>query len=74
MHMFKDKGISGANDGDKARIAKDRLGMTLQKSEQSETRGKTYPDCCLNMSVISISIGMRIGIGNGIGNGKRNRS
>ena len=42
MNMFTDKGVSGAkNDGDKARIGKDRLGMTLQKSEQDKARGKT---------------------------------
>ena len=41
MNMFTDKGVSGAkNDGDKARIGKDRLGMTLRKSEQNKDRGK----------------------------------
>ena len=44
MNMFTDKGVSGANDGDKARIGKDRLGMTLRKSEQNKARGKTHPN------------------------------
>ena len=75
MNMFTDKGVSGAkNDGDKARIGKDRLGMTLRKSEQNKARGRAHPDSRLNMRIICISIWMWIGIGFGIDNGNRNGS